>query len=319
MAVAIDALPSAQSGATIQFNGVQTINSSTNGLTLTPTASATAVLGCVVFSGPAVTSPTATWNGVAMTLLADTGNKTNGGNNDRAILFGLGSPATGSGHAFVVSWTTATAGYINIISLKGTDTTTPFKNATTNTGTGTSATVPVTSPSGDMALGACLFANGAATVGQTTWWNDDTGANDNGLGNYTAGAGSTSLTATIALSSTWAYAAVDAQVPLATGGPFVSKVTDLPPRGFVYSKWADWIDGNNNLPPLRDLTKPFKQTDYPNPIDFQRSSSYAWTEPGNNLPPLRDLTKPSTEPDFPVPYPITWYRSFESSGNSLTA
>jgi hypothetical protein len=104
-----------------------------------------------------------------------------------------------------------------------------------------------------------------------------------------------------------------------TANPFVSKITDLPPRGYVYSKWSEWVEAGNNLPPLRNLTKPFLQSDYPNPRDFQRSSSYAWTELGNNLPPLRDLTQPSPQRDFPNPYPVTWYRSLEVSGNALTS
>ncbi len=76
--------------------------------------------------------------------------------------------------------------------------------------------------------------------------------------------------------------AIEIVVAASTSNPFVSNISDLPPRGFVYSEWQKW------------------------------------SEPGNTQLPFRDLTKPSAKPDFPNPLPIAWYRSFETKGNALT-
>src|SRR6266853_1109252 len=225
MAVAVDAVNT----GSIQFNQVTSFSATP----LTITASGTAALASIIFEeNNGTTQPSGvsiTWNSVAMSIVpgADTGVIASIAHDIRAVLYGLASPATGS-HTFAGSWTNAYAGYCEIMSWKGTDTTTPFKNGVNASGTSAAPSITVNSPTNDFAVG-CLAEggeNGASlTPNQTSWWADTGGSRGAGGANYTAGASaSTSLTTTLSVSETWAYAACDVQVPIvASGGTQVAK------------------------------------------------------------------------------------------------
>lgn len=100
----------------------------------------------------------------------------------------------------------------------------------------------------------------------------------------------------------------------AASSPVVSRITDLPPRGYVYSEWQKWADDTNTLLPTPTvLTQTLRvQKDWPNPypVTWYRS----WEE-HTVLP----RPTPFLPLDWPSPRPVSWYQSWTSSGNSLTA
>jgi hypothetical protein len=211
MAVAVDAV----SATAIVGTSVTTLS----GTPITATASATAVLASLVLGdATAVTLPTGiTVKWAAQTLSiptsADTGFLTGSLHKNRAALYGIGAPTTGA-QTVTATWTNAYTGYLNIMSWKGSDTTTPFKNGTTATATSTAPSVSVTSPANDFAAG-CMFTDGSniTATNQTQWWLNTSQAN-NGAANYTAGAGATTLSTAAITSDLWGYAACDVQVPV---------------------------------------------------------------------------------------------------------
>lgn len=222
--VAVDAV----SATAIVFNSV----TSFSGTPITATASATALTGSVIFQGSAThpTTVSATWNSVAMSIVtgADTGFFTDGVD-QRAVLYGLASPASGA-KTFAGSWTNSYSGYANVMSWKGTDTTTPFKNGTNlanAASSGTTASITVTSPANDFAVGCLTAFPTINSANQTSWWLSNAGSQADGAANYTAGAGSTSLTCTLQISGNFGYAACDVQVPIAAG--------QVP-----YNPWPQW-------------------------------------------------------------------------------
>jgi hypothetical protein len=97
-----------------------------------------------------------------------------------------------------------------------------------------------------------------------------------------------------------------------TANPFVSHITDLPPRGYVYSEWYKWVEsGLTTLPTPRVLTQTLRvQKDWPNPypVTWYRS----WEE--HTLLPKPTPFLPF---DWPNPKPVTWYQNWIESGNSI--
>jgi hypothetical protein len=210
MSVAVDAVSSSD----ISAQGVTSLS----GTPITATASATAVLASLVLGDTAAlsvpTGVTVKWAAQTLSIVpgADTGFLTGATNKNRSVLYGIGSPTTGA-QTLSVTWTNTYAGYVNVMSWKGSDTTTPFKNGTTATATSTAPSVSVTSPTGDFAVG-CVFSDtqGFSTTNQTQWWVDNAQV-DNGAANYTAGSGTVTLSTAAIVSDLWGYAACDVQVP----------------------------------------------------------------------------------------------------------
>jgi hypothetical protein len=210
MTVAVDAV----NITVLQGSGITTLS----GTPITATASATAVVASLVLGdATATTLPTGiTVKWAAQTLSiptgADTGFLTGSLHNNRAALYGIGAPTTGA-QIINATWTNPYTGYLNVMSFKGSDTTTPLKNGTTATATSTAPSVSVTSPANDFAVG-CMFVDGSniTATNQTQWWLSTAEA-DNGAANYTAGAGSTTLSTAAITSDLWGYAACDVQVP----------------------------------------------------------------------------------------------------------
>jgi hypothetical protein len=111
-------------------------------------------------------------------------------------LFCLANPASGNQN-LVVSWSGGTYTYsIEAVSFKGVNQATPCINGTTNTATGTSLSLSVTSPTGDIAVGAFGSTVAYGTVNQTQIFQDTTSSFPVAAANYVAGSGAASLTAT---------------------------------------------------------------------------------------------------------------------------
>jgi|SRR5882672_1981384 len=230
MSVSVDAVNT----AVIVFNSV----TSFSGTPITVTAAATSVLAGIDFTdATATTKPTSvviTWGAQTLSIVlgADTGFLNGASHSNRAVLYGKELPTIGA-QTFAGAWTNAYSGYANIVSWKGGDTTTPFKNGTaTGLVSDTAPTVSVTSPAGDFAAGVCAVdSDSINAVGQTTWWNNATGSFGNSFANYTAGAGATTLSGTLGGGAGWTYAACDVQVSQAT--PFVPSTI----AGYVENEW----------------------------------------------------------------------------------
>jgi hypothetical protein len=210
MAVAVDAVNTTD----ISFAAATTVS----GTPITATASATAVVASSVFGDNiGISTPTSVvvqWAAQTLSIVtsADTGFHNGAINTNRSFISTIGSPTTGAQTA-KMTWTNTYAGYFNMMSWKGSDTTTPCKNGTATTATSTAPSITVTSPTNDFAVG-CMFDDSATISGtnQTQWWVDTSRVN-NGAANYTAGAGSTTLSTAAITSDFWGYAACDVQVP----------------------------------------------------------------------------------------------------------
>lgn len=103
-----------------------------------------------------------TWNGVAMNFIADY----NSGSGPRGALFRLVSPATGS-HTLAVTHSGLTHS-VGILSLTGTDTSTPEGTISSNTGiaAATSDTLAPASAVGDLIV-RCITLNGGTALAAT--------------------------------------------------------------------------------------------------------------------------------------------------------
>ncbi len=160
MAVAFDT----STGATPQNSGTGVTTFTTTTSFITPGASANAlVITCAwdVF----VTSPTATWNGVSMTLI---GGPTHTASTSGCMaIFALRAPATGSGHTATISWTSAAQVTVEASSWTGVDQTSDanaFKHFNSATGTSTAPSVAITSATGNIVLGGICGEGGGADI-----------------------------------------------------------------------------------------------------------------------------------------------------------
>ena len=171
-------------GADDYFSEVATV--STTGMTVG--ASATCLVVVIEWNA-AITSPSATWNGVSMTL-----GPTVTSGSSRTTIFYLPNPATGN-KTLVSSWTTIAEGYISSISFTGTDTVTCIK--TSDSTTAATGSLTVTSD----ANGATVASYGNDGTGQSPGINNtlvysDIGGTPNGAAAYTTGGTSASYTYT---------------------------------------------------------------------------------------------------------------------------
>jgi hypothetical protein len=181
-------------------------------------ASATCLI-VVIYWNAAITSPSATWNGVSMTLGPTV---TSGAS--RTSIFYLPNPATGS-KTLASSWTTTAQGYISAISFTGTDTTTCIK--TSDSTTSATASLTVTSD----ANGATVASYGNDGTGTSPGINNtliysDIGGAPNGAAAYTTGGTSASYTYSGG-SADQVFAGVHVIAPAASGAQGFNKQSKI--------------------------------------------------------------------------------------------
>src|SRR5258708_18892559 len=134
-------------------------------------------------------------------------------------------------------------------------------------------------------------AAGGATIRGNSVSGDSVGVAAEDQLQTTAGAITASITQSAATAEN--YSSIMAfKIAAATGNPFVSKVIDLPPIGYVYSEWQRWTHiANTNLPKSTILPQPLSvQSDWPNPVSVLRSPDYTWIQRSNVLPTPTILT-----------------------------
>jgi hypothetical protein len=176
-------------------------------------------VGHLLFSGPTQVITGITYNGVAMTKIGDA--DIGSGNFEACELWGLIGPDTGAAHDVVISYDrTVTASDAAATSWTGVDSTTAWDGVQTNTGTGSTLSVTVTTMSaGDIVLDViCGWPNSAFVAGadQTKDFDTNPGSEDFSVaGSTQAGAdgGVMSWTGPDEL-----FALVAANVRAATGG-----------------------------------------------------------------------------------------------------
>ena len=218
MAVAVDA---AGTNASVIFNGVTSFSVAAGAAPISVGASATALALVISFNDNATSSTfataiSATWNSVSMTQVS---NNTFGSGTTSAqgTIFGLVSPASGN-QAVSCSWTTTMWGYWDLISFTGSSTVSAAAAFINATGAGVSsagpASVTVTSNTGDYVLGVVADTSQAwGTISNTQLFANTAGGKGNGVSNYAAGAATVTLTAALAATDVWSYAAIDITVP----------------------------------------------------------------------------------------------------------
>jgi hypothetical protein len=179
--------------------------------------SSTAVLYVMAAWDDAVTSPTATYNGVSMTALVSIP----AGAQRRWCVWRLVAPATGT-NAVAVAWTTATAFCAHSVSYTGVDQTTPDDTPVNdqNNGSSSNCAATTTSATGDIVLGFAVQNNpsgnpathpsidaGTSRAYLAAWSGSDNKLAIN-IGEFT-GASSVTADFTAAGSNTWGCSAIN--------------------------------------------------------------------------------------------------------------
>lgn len=161
-------------------------------------ASSTLLLGVVAFAATSTaisTSPTMTWNGATMTLIAS---KVESDNLGSIYVFGIVNPSTGGPFNLTVSFTPATGGtpggYLALVTFSGTDVSSvanavPAANVLTDASTPTGTVYPTTAFSVTTANGDAVFAAMNSENSQFSTMNLGTLLNTDGAltGNITDG------------------------------------------------------------------------------------------------------------------------------------
>lgn len=247
----------------------------------------------------------------------------------RAVMHGIASPTSGS-QTYTGNWLNSNSGYMDVESYLGSDTTTPFKNGTTannQTGTSTSVSTTVNSPTGDWAAGICAIDNNnghtlTITVNQNQIFKDATTSNGAAFANDTTGAGaSTTLSGTLSNGSIWATAAADVAAAAVAGNPNNQYDWPNPQRTIWYRSWelAKMPPQPAKINRLNDWPIPPRTYWYmheqnrlhiPNPALINRNND--WPVPAYSIPVYWDKfcfnTTPQVQPslinrqnDWPVP------------------
>lgn len=139
----------------------------------------------------------------AMTAITGTANSrsTTGPNRiSYSVLFGLVAPTPGN-KTLTCTWTTAGYVYLNAISFTGVAQAggaTSFPNGTNAVGITANPSVTVTSAVGQYVVGGGSNFASVSAINNTSLFIDNTGAQNNGFGNYATGAATVTLTATAA-------------------------------------------------------------------------------------------------------------------------
>lgn len=141
------------SGNSLTFS--HTVNSNTNGQ-----------LSVCAYSRNNQTVSGVTYNGVAMTKAAEVTDSTFGV--VYASLWSLVAPATGANNVVVsFTGTPSVMSGASAVSYTGVDQTTPYSNATTNSGNSASSTVTVTSSTGSLVVDCMTSASGSVAADPT--------------------------------------------------------------------------------------------------------------------------------------------------------
>lgn len=135
--------------------------------------------------------------------------------------FGLVNPAATGSVTIKFSWTTSSIGVCGAQSYLGTATTSvanTFYNNNTATGsTGTTASVAITSQTGDLVVGIMASDNTVSAVSGTTIWLDNTVSDD--AAHYASGAATVTLSTTIVSGFDWAHQGCSVRQASAAGLP----------------------------------------------------------------------------------------------------
>src|SRR6266853_3499166 len=264
MAVALNVDGTAISGATSPVASSTSINVG---------AAATCLFISVIADDSTISVTAPTWNGVSSTLIG-TVNTT-----DTACLvrlYGLVNPASGS-NSLSVSWTGGAPSNVTLHAASFTGSVTSsvascFTGFTSqaNDTAGTSQSITVTSATGDISVAASNANN--AGLNSLTATSSTALYNSGSFGASRApGAATVAWTGALSASVTNCISGCDIVASTATATPFKPQAAvDLPPRGYIYSEWYRWLEPGNVNVPTRDLTKPQKQTDWPNPRAYSR-------------------------------------------------
>lgn len=232
---------------------------------LTIGASANALIVLISSAGD-ISTPTVTWNGVALTLLVQT---VSTGVNGYAGIFGLTNPATGN-QTLAGSWINSEDAFIAGVSFSGVDASSlaaAFPNTGSNTGTSTTAAVTTTSSVGDIVAavqGVPFQSSTPPSPNNINIFNRVSAAGYGGSANRAAGAASVTLSATLFSSRAWAASGVDiGAAPSAAAQPRGPHVTKLPAW-----KFAPLLDQpyNQALYAVTVAALPF------NPVEFAHSN-----------------------------------------------
>lgn len=214
MAVAVDANATADSTA----NGVTSINHAN--LTIGAGSNRALVVG-INWAG-SVSAITLRWDsaGTNQSMALITGATAINGTAEFANMWGLVAPTSGNKN-LACAWTTAKDVVVNGTSWTGVDQTggaTSFPGgAGASAGSGTTASVTVTSAVGDAVQAAHTLGNTCSAVNNTQLYRDNNPANISGAGNRAAGAASVAMTATLT-SAGWASAGTSIKADAGGGG-----------------------------------------------------------------------------------------------------
>lgn len=225
MAIVFDAKSSVDTSG----NAATSFSNSTN-MTVGSAANMVLVVAfCVSGTDPGALA--ITWNGVAMTQLAEVNQ---GDSTSTIVLFGLLNPAPGT-QTLAGSWTNARDFCVAAVSFSGVNTTSigaAFPTTATNTGNSSTASVTVASTSGDRVISA--FAQGGAnrlTFGSVTGVQIFIDATGNIAGGESWIAGSASITQTAAVAGSVAIDVAGTFVLGASGSSSPQTYTGLTTSG----------------------------------------------------------------------------------------
>lgn len=228
-------------GVTVNANdgsGAGTSGTGTSGnyTGLTTTAAATAILVLVAFKiGSGASYPSnvsVVWDptGANQAFTEVPNARANNATTGWTSLYGLASPSSNGNKTISISWTapTGTDFYIAGISFAGTDTTTPFTNGTSNTGTSTTASVVVASASGNMAVAVCQDNAAGFSGGNTSGFSGtpifiNQALTYNAGGEYSAGSATVTLSFGLAGTDQWECSGCNVAAPSGVSIPIIAR------------------------------------------------------------------------------------------------
>lgn len=223
-------------------SGSSSVSTLSNNFTIGASLSNGGMVGAFATGGATqATSITMTWNAVSMALIASTTIFDAGVGT--LALFGLVNPAGGT-HSLSASWTNAQTASIGFWTFTGVDQTggaTTFKHGNThdNGGGGSSATLSITTVSGNGTV--ALWGAGQAFSGTqtpTADWQDNISGDAINEGQHILSVSSSSaFTAAMGATDTLIGSGCDI---LAAAGGAATPVLGLPRRIFVRRRWSGW-------------------------------------------------------------------------------
>jgi len=221
-----------QDTGTEQRTGVAATTFTYTGLTATAGSNVILIASVAWNNNQTGTTPTATWNGVSMTLIGNIWTTGNGG----CALFGLVAPATGNQN-LVVTWTGGNSSNIAMSAYtysgaNQTGGTTTFAGAQSAIGGGSDAiaTVGVTSATNHAVLAVTVAGNTSVNLNSTSATNlyiDNTFNVATGAMYQAGSSGTVTSTATYSGNQTWGILGVDIVAAGGGGGTTVPAILGL--------------------------------------------------------------------------------------------